>query len=54
MAYRKIKKLQHTWRKYISGNDDPNRPTENQALKNLRYDAKVSDWLCYMAQFEER
>lgn len=52
MSYPKYEKLMHTWRKYISGNDDPNRPTENTAFKNLRYAAKVADWTCFIRQFE--
>lgn len=52
MGYPKYEKLKYTWRKYISGNDDPNRPTENEALKNIRYDLKVANWTCFIRQFE--
>lgn len=53
MSYHRLKRLKHTWTMYISGNDDPHRPTENAALKNLRYDTKVEDWTIFIKQFED-
>jgi hypothetical protein len=47
------KPLKNTWRRWVSGYDDPNRPTENTALKNIRDEAMLSDWMTFISQFED-
>lgn len=52
MSICSYKPLKESWRRWVSGNDDVNRPTENVALKNIRDEARLADWLEFISQFE--